>query len=373
VNKYKTYKTYKINWLISGVNIPRYKEIEFYDFVKTYNIHALTFLNKWAETWCYTLTKAINSGLPIIYNNFGAFKERIITKEHYFKVYETENEIVDTAAENVLYNTFEKLLEYVITNNGKFPNITNDDQTKILYNTYYDTLLQQNKILIKKQNLVIITSKIVVSDTPFTYANKRSVYNRQQRFEQTLNTIQSIKNYIKDVCIVIFDNSKLSDDEYRKIRSEVDYFINITDDENMNYYTNKCKSKIFGETSQMIKLFEVFLDHVDLSYVENIFKISGRYLINKNMEDIISIKNNVFKLNTDVVDRKYYFTSFYKITKEKLNKFKQANINIIKKYHEYYGKDLEVVLPIELNFDFQLVKELGITQYISVYNDISNI
>ena len=29
------------------------------------------------ETWCYSLTKALISNLPIIYNDIGAFKTRI--------------------------------------------------------------------------------------------------------------------------------------------------------------------------------------------------------------------------------------------------------------------------------------------------------
>ena len=32
-------------------------------------------LNEWGETYGYLLTKIINSGLPLLYNNFGAVKE----------------------------------------------------------------------------------------------------------------------------------------------------------------------------------------------------------------------------------------------------------------------------------------------------------
>jgi hypothetical protein len=120
-----------INWFIVGVNIPSYSENEFYDYIKKYNIHALTFLNKWGETWCYSLTKAFHSGLPIIYNNFGVFKERIPENtKHYFKVYDNEN---DTDI-GKLYSTFEKMISYII----KYQ----IDKESINYNEYYDNLFK---------------------------------------------------------------------------------------------------------------------------------------------------------------------------------------------------------------------------------------
>ena len=81
IDKYKTYNNYTINFIVVGYNSPAYNETEYYEYVKKYNIHGLTYLNKWGETWCYSLTKALNTGLPIVYNNIGAFKERISNKD----------------------------------------------------------------------------------------------------------------------------------------------------------------------------------------------------------------------------------------------------------------------------------------------------
>jgi hypothetical protein len=136
-NKYKSYKGYDIDWFVVGVNIPRYNETEFYTFIEKYNIHCLTFLNKWGETWCYSLTKAFQSGLPIIYNNFGAFKERIPSDQpHYFKVYENESE----NNPQKLFHIFQKLLDYLI----------NKNMTKktIVYHSYYNKLFKPQSILL---------------------------------------------------------------------------------------------------------------------------------------------------------------------------------------------------------------------------------
>jgi hypothetical protein len=138
LQKIKNYNGYNIVWKIVGLNISKYNEEEFFTYIDNYNIHCLTLLNKWGETWCYSLTKFINSGLPIIYNNFGAFKERIpLNVEHYFKVFENENE---SESKNLYKLELEyiKILDYIITNNGKYNNINTN--TTIIYNEYYNNL-----------------------------------------------------------------------------------------------------------------------------------------------------------------------------------------------------------------------------------------
>jgi hypothetical protein len=135
MNKYTTYKGYKINFLIVGVNFPNYTESNWYNQLT--NVHGLLHLNKYGETYSYTLTKSINSGLPILYNNIGAFKERIKPTPHYFKVTDHENEMDN------LYTQFEKMLNYIIENNGLF-NKQNTNNT-IVGNEIYNYVF--NKII----------------------------------------------------------------------------------------------------------------------------------------------------------------------------------------------------------------------------------
>ena len=133
IDKYKTYKNYNINFLIVGKNLPSYNETEYYDYVKIYNIHGLTYLNKWGETWCYSLSKALNTGLPIVYNNIGAFKERITNKPQYFKAFDTEYDDIKK-----IYRAFDNILDYIIENNGKYNKLYSNKE--IVYNPSYDKL-----------------------------------------------------------------------------------------------------------------------------------------------------------------------------------------------------------------------------------------
>ena len=75
-----------------GDNIPLYDETNWMKTIVSNQFHGLLHLNKFGETYSYCLTKSINSGLPILYNNIGSFKERLNQNEHYIKVIDDESQ-----------------------------------------------------------------------------------------------------------------------------------------------------------------------------------------------------------------------------------------------------------------------------------------
>jgi hypothetical protein len=82
-------------------------------------------------------------------------------------------------------------------------------------------------------------------------------------------------------------------------------------------------------------------------------------------------KFNIFKKNIKVIDRYYYYTSLYKISNINYKLYK----NIINDIYdnELCYSDLEVILPEKLKYNFKTVDNLGITQFISVWKEISDI
>ena len=132
----------EIQFKIVGQNIPYYKENDFYDYIRKYNINGFLLLNEWGETYAYLLTKIINSGLPLLYNNFGAFKDRLSgiqeNMEHYFKVYDNEYNDNETRDYTMLHLQFNKFIKYITANNGIIEEM-NEDFT-IITNSIYDEL-----------------------------------------------------------------------------------------------------------------------------------------------------------------------------------------------------------------------------------------
>ena len=134
--KYSSYKEYNIEFLIVGKNVPEYTEQNWHIVFRELNPHCLLHLNKYGETYSYALSKSINSGLPILYNDIGSFKERIPKKnEHYKSVISNENEYYNS---DKLFVQFENMLDYIIENNGKWE--TSNLNNEIIYKEAYNNI-----------------------------------------------------------------------------------------------------------------------------------------------------------------------------------------------------------------------------------------
>ena len=131
--KYKNYKNYTIQYNVFGylseneknnmindkhfIYHDKYKENELISILYKNNIHGITHLSLFEESYCYALTTSINSGIPILYLEHGVFTERLKENNKYYPTYLNN------------FNTnFELFLDYIIDNQ----NIMNIE--KINYN-----------------------------------------------------------------------------------------------------------------------------------------------------------------------------------------------------------------------------------------------
>jgi hypothetical protein len=67
----------KYDVIINPTDNGRYIDNKLIDLLRHHQIHILLHLSAVPETYCYALTHSINSGLPIVYTNRGAFSERL--------------------------------------------------------------------------------------------------------------------------------------------------------------------------------------------------------------------------------------------------------------------------------------------------------
>jgi hypothetical protein len=252
---------------------------------------------------------------------------------------------------------------------------------------FFDKLWQEyfnvEKHIVKKpyfknidnKNIVFITSKIIVSDKKFSYVNKRSCYSKEERFMQTIDTINSIRKYVPDSHIVLLDNSIFNYFEYCMINDMVDTFINITDDPTLNYFTDVFEYKAFGEINQTLQFLELFLKE-DYLKIKNFFKITGRYQLNNSFNyEQYNNDLNIFKKHLTIKDKEYYFTCFYKLDKSILKDVQSIFIDFVKNKERYMNSysDLEVIYPNAILDKVTLVDNLGIVENIGVWKKIENI
>lgn len=206
------------------------------------------------------------------------------------------------------------------------------------------------------KDCVIITSIIETTSLPLSYSDIRSVYSHQQRFEQTLETIDSVRKYLPGTTIVLVECSPES--EYmRCIREKVDVFINQYPNDKIRNGTHKglCEAEL------MMKVFESF----DLTEYRYIFKISGRYKL-----------LDTFDINEWIVDKPvgcftYNYsgpsihTFFYKFTPREIDTLKNMFEQMIEMNVE---ECIEKCVYKALLPNIKFIEKIGIEARWSCYN-----
>jgi hypothetical protein len=122
----------------------------------------------------------------------------------------------------------------------------------------------------------LITSVIQTLSTPLIYG-PRSYYTSYSRYKQTLQTIDTIRNYVPNAYIYLVEGSKLDKQLEEVLETKVNRYVNLSE---LDYVEKSIDSilKGYGEAVQT---------HYMLSYIignecEYVFKISGRYYLNEN-------------------------------------------------------------------------------------------
>lgn len=208
-------------------------------------------------------------------------------------------------------------------------------------------------------NIVLITSIINTPNKPLSYTNTRSVFTRPERFEQTINTINSVKINIPNCKIILVECSHLIDNEYAFFNNNCDYFINLIKDIEATKYIYS-SAKAAGEGTMTKKALEYLINN-DIKF-DNFFKITGRYHINNEFNYNDYNNNlNVFKK----IDHISLYTSLYKIHYDDINTlllFINTNFNrmVNAQGYEIIFNDLNNIIKINL------INNLGVTGRISV-------
>jgi hypothetical protein len=105
-----------------------YKDNEIIDLIHQEGIHGILHLSIFEETYCYSLTNSINSGLPIFYLNYGAFSERLCNNNFKNKYFASEK--------NNIFENYTKFLDFIVNHQGEKQEFYKLNQN-IQYNKWY--------------------------------------------------------------------------------------------------------------------------------------------------------------------------------------------------------------------------------------------
>lgn len=171
-------------------------------------------------------------------------------------------------------------------------------------------------------DIFLIISVIDARESPLSYSKTRSIYTKEQRLIQTEKTILSIKKYVPDSKIFLFEAGQ--SDYENNFSKQVDKYFYVGDKYLIRNMVNS-KFKGIGEISIILKALKLLKENKLLNNFELVFKISGRYTINSNFnrKNWISNKFNFLKINN------CYSTRLYAIPRSSINYYKIISIMTI--------------------------------------------
>ncbi len=217
----------------------------------------------------------------------------------------------------------------------------------------------------------IITSCIYPSTNALTYSKIRSVFTPEERMEQTIHTINSIKEYCPKAYIIFTDNGL---EEPVKVKTYVDCYIYIGK-RPIAKIMSSTKNKSLGEWI----LLEYALRKCSSKY-DLIFKISGRYYLNENF--------HISQYNTEYFNFKYIWhgeeitgvhsvkkgdcsTRLYAVPGKRLKEYKRTLFFSIIRIL-FKGLPIEYAITRKIKSPINYIKTLGISGNIAVDNDLKN-
>jgi hypothetical protein len=127
------------------------------------------------------------------------------------------------------------------------------------------------------RDIFIITSVINTGDTPWSYSWVRSVFTPQERFEQSLHTIESIRMYAENAFIIHVECSDISEAMTQQLQERSDVFLQCKDIPNVRDACLNSEKKGYGEIMKTLEAVN-FIEKHNIAF-NRIFKISGRYFL----------------------------------------------------------------------------------------------
>lgn len=119
----------------------------------------------------------------------------------------------------------------------------------------------------------LVTSVIFPSTEQLNYSKVRTVYGVDERIEQTIQSIRSIRERCPNADIILVDAGMKNPKD--SLEPLVDFFIYLGDEKRVRKAVNS-KFKGLGEAEMILGSFAYIKDY------EFVFKLSGRYQLNES-------------------------------------------------------------------------------------------
>jgi hypothetical protein len=218
---------------------------------------------------------------------------------------------------------------------------------------------------------IIVTSVINTSLINWNYA-KRSFFNKDQRYLQTLETLSTIKNKNPDIDIYFIEGSEITEEMIFNIKSNVKELIFEDNIDNFKEI-NESPFKGHGEAIQTLKGIET-INNSGIIY-DYIFKISGRYSLSDSFDFNRFLNINPTFCQVNCTNNDVYSTVIYSIPYNRIQDWKKCLISYID-YCNLYKNDRTLSIPFYEKmfppklYPLNLIIKCGVQGYVAVDENI---
>lgn len=216
-------------------------------------------------------------------------------------------------------------------------------------------------------DLFVITSVINTGNISWSYCSVRSAFSVEERFQQTLHTIQSIRDRQDHSAIMLVECSSLSQEMEETLKNSVDYYIQCYEQDDIRSACINNNLKGYGEAMKTLAAIQYI--HTNQISFQRLFKISGRYYLNSSFsKDSYSLDTYSFKLYDDTTGSTVLYSVPYCVRDD----FENVLKSIITIYQTTGATGYETLLPIMCN-PKQLVVTLGVCGYVAIPDPITGV
>jgi hypothetical protein len=128
---------------------------------------------------------------------------------------------------------------------------------------------------------ILVTSVLNPVNAPLDYSSIRSVFSVDERIDQSINTIHSVRKFLgNDIHIVFVDCSNVLPSQISRIKNclnSKDDFVDLSDNIDIRHAVES-PNKGLGE----LKLIDWVLSNMDFG--SDLYKISGRYFLDGSVD-----------------------------------------------------------------------------------------
>jgi len=188
--------------------------------------------------------------------------------------------------------------------------------------------------------------------------NQLSVYNEEERFNQTIETLDSINKYCPNNRVFIFDSSpdRPNIEYIQELNNRDAIFLYMGDEPDVKKFSNLGQRSI-AECISFIYFLNWFKKQEFQS--ERIYKISGRYRINENfIKDNERFKDSFVFANSHnswMTDQKKYFSGVRRLY---LLRFWHMDYNLLDIFQEKLPQILTECVTFDIDVEHSYYKNL---------------